>query len=84
MPKGTIIETKDKVNTNRAGVYDVTLLVKYPNGDVKEVAIKVTVKQKDQNNGVNTGDSSEVLLYGGLLAMMSTSILLMIRKKQSR
>lgn len=83
LPKGTTIETKDIVDTSKSGVYDVTLLVKYPNGDIKEVAIKVTVKGK--NNGGNTapktGDTSDVLLYGGLLAIMSMNILFALRKK---
>lgn len=83
LPKGTTIETKDIVDTSKSGVYDVTLLVKYPNGDIKEVAIKVTVKGK--NNGGNTapktGDTSDILLYGGLLAIMSMNILFVLRKK---
>lgn len=83
LPKGTTIETKDIVDTSKSGIYDVTLLVKYPNGDIKEVAIKVTVKGK--NNGANTapktGDTSDVLLYGGLLAIMSMNILFILRKK---
>lgn len=83
LPKGTTIETKDIVDTSKSGIYDVTLLVKYPNGDIKEVAIKVTVKGK--NNGGNTapktGDTSDILLYGGLLAIMSMNILFMLRKK---
>lgn len=83
LPKGTTIEAKDIVDTNKSGVYDVTLLVKYPNGDIKEVAIKVTVKGK--NNGGNTapktGDTSDILLYGGLLAIMSMNILFVLRKK---
>ena len=86
LPKGTTIETKDIVDTNKSGVYDVTLLVKYPNGDIKEVAIKVTVKGK--NNGGNTapktGDSSDILLYGGLLAIMSMNILFILRKKNCK
>lgn len=83
LPKGTTIKAKDIVDTNKSGVYDVTLLVKYPNGDIKEVAIKVTVKGK--NNGGNTapktGDTSDILLYGGLLAIMSMNILFILRKK---
>lgn len=83
LPKGTTIKAKDIVDTNKSGVYDVTLLVKYPNGDIKEVAIKVTVKGK--NNGGNTapktGDTSDILLYGGLLAIMSMNILFVLRKK---
>lgn len=83
LPKGTTIETKDIVDTSKSGAYDVTLLVKYPNGDIKEVAIKVTVKGK--NNGGNTapktGDTSDILLYGGLLAIMSMNILFVLRKK---
>lgn len=83
LPKGTTIKAKDIVDTNKSGIYDVTLLVKYPNGDIKEVAIKVTVKGK--NNGGNTapktGDTSDILLYGGLLAIMSMNILFVLRKK---
>lgn len=83
LPKGTTIETKDIVDTSKSGAYDVTLLVKYPNGDIKEVAIKVTVKGK--NNGGNTapktGDTSDILLYDGLLAIMSMNILFILRKK---
>lgn len=162
LPKGTIIETKDNVDTNVPGVYNVTLQVKYPNGDVKEVSVKVTVKQDtndekyynitfDANGGKwidnktkkivqakkndnisimeaptkegykflywkgskyqpgqkykviedhtftavwepnkpakvrkipQTGDSSEIMLYAGLTALMGLSTLLIMRKRK--
>ena len=50
---------------------------------LKKLQFKVTVKGK--NNGGNTvpktGDTSDILLYGGLLAIMSMNILFVLRKK---
>ena len=96
LPKGTTIETKDIVDTNKSGIYDVTLLVKYPNGDVKEIAIKVTVKQKDKEKeyvnkptksnvitkAPKTGDNLDMMMYAGLVALMGLSTLLIMRKRK--
>ena len=96
LPKGTTIETNDIVDTNKSGVYDVKLLVKYPNGDVKEVPIKVTVKQKDKEReyvnkptksnvitkAPKTGDNLDMMMYAGLVALMGLGTLLIMRKRK--
>ena len=96
LPNGTKIEPKDNIDTNRQGVYDVTLLVTYPNGDVKEVPIKVTVKQKDKEReyvnkptksnvitkAPKTGDSSEMMHYVGLTLLAGLTTLLIMRKRK--
>ena len=58
LPAGTKITSKEKVDTNTPGTKDVTLVVTYPDGTIKEVVIKVTVRKKCPENTPCPGSST--------------------------
>ena len=48
LPAGTTYSLKNNVDTTSVGTKDVVCIVKYPNGDEKEITYKLTVKENYQ------------------------------------
>lgn len=70
MPQNTEFKFKTPVDTNKTGTQKVVVTVKYPNGDVKDVTAKVTVKSKSEElykvtfdlNGGNFDGKTEAIV----------------------
>ena len=85
---------KNEVNTTKVGVYEVVYEVTDSQGASYTKTVKVTVKEKKPNNGVDkinntdnpkTGDHTNVGLFTSLLAIsaLGIAILAVFKKRKA-